>query len=520
MMKKYLFLLALCVWSVSQAGVTFPGIFNDNMVLQRDIEAPVFGWDSPGQEVTVQFAGQQVKAKADAKGKWMVRLKPLKVNAAGQNLTVTGSSTRTFKNVVVGEVWVCSGQSNMEWTVRGSLNPAGEAKTADYPLIRHIKVSHNNEPYPKETAKISGWVPCSPKTVGNFTAVGYYFARKLHKELNVPIGLIGSNWGGTRVEPWTPPVGFNSIPELKSISQKVDSWNIQSESGQKAFKDYFAKIKDWTAKAEAAVVEGKAPPLQPKMPGPPTSHQEPTKLYNGMIHFMIPFAIRGAIWYQGESNGGEGISYFHKKKALIEGWRKLWNQGDFPFYYVQLANFQAPNDVPGAGNGWARIRMAQTKVMEIPNTGQAVIIDIGEARDIHPKNKQDVGKRLARWALAKDYGKDIVYSGPLYKSHKVEGSNIIVEFNHTGSGLMSGVKEGIKPTAEDASGKLKRFAIAGADKKFYWADAKIVGNTVVLSCKDVPKPVAVRYAYSMNPLGCNLYNKEGLPASPFRTDSW
>ena len=519
-MKKFVFLLTLCVWSATYAGVTFPGIFNDNMVLQRDIEAPVFGWDSPGQEVTVKFAGQEVKGKADAKGKWMVRLKPLKASSEGRDLTVAGSSTRTFKNVVVGEVWVCSGQSNMEWSVRASANPKEEIQNANWPLIRHIKVSHNNEPAAKNTARIGGWQECSPKTAANFTAVGYYFARKLHQEIKVPIGLIGSNWGGTRVEPWTPPIGFESVPELKSISDKVNSWDIKSEAGQQAFKNYIAKMKEWTAKAEADIAAGKFPGRQPIMPGPPQSHQEPTKLYNGMIHFMIPFAIRGAIWYQGESNGNEGVSYFYKKKALIQGWRKLWNQGDFPFYYVQLANFQGANNTPGAGNGWARIRMAQTKVMEIPNTGQAVIIDIGAANDIHPKNKQDVGKRLARWALAKDYGKNIVHSGPLYKSHKVEGSNIIVEFNHAGSGLMVGKKEGLAPTAEDKGGSLKRFAIAGEDKKFFWADAKIVGNTVVLSCKDVPKPVAVRYAYSMNPAGCNLYNKEGLPASPFRTDNW
>jgi sialate O-acetylesterase len=236
---------------------------------------------------------------------------------------------------------------------------------------------------------------------------------------------------------------------------------------------------------------------------------------------LIPFAIRGAIWYQGESNGGEGVSYFHKKQALIGGWRQLWNQGDFPFYFVQLANFQKPTEDPAGGDGWARIRDAQKQCLGIPNTGMAVIIDIGQANDIHPRNKQDVGARLALWALAKEYGrKDVVCSGPLYKAHKVEGNSIRIEFDDTGGALMVGRKNGLEPTAEDPEAKLTWFAIAGEDRKWHWADAKIDGETVVVSCPDVPNPVAVRYAYAMNPQGCNLYNRAGLPAAPFRTDDW
>ena len=511
-----LILSSLSLW----AETKLPSIFTDNMVLQRDIDVPVFGTDKPGQNITVKFAGQTVTGKADDKGNWLIKLTPMKASATGQKLEIMGSTSKSFSNVLVGEVWICSGQSNMEWSVAASANPKEEAKNANYPLIRHIKVPHINSSYPDKNSKAGQWTVCSPKTASRFTAVGYYFARKLHKELGVPIGLIGSNWGGTRVEPWTPPVGFRSVPELKALSQKVDQWDIQSEFGKKAYLDYIAKLKQWTSQAEAAVNSGNIPAAQPVMPGPGKSHQEPTKLYNGMIHFMIPYAIRGAIWYQGESNGNEGISYFHKKKALIQGWRKLWNQGDFPFYFVQLANFQKAIDVPGAGNGWAKVRMAQTKCLEIPNTGMAVIVDIGEARDIHPKNKQDVGKRLARWALAKDYKKDIVYSGPIYKSHKVEGNKIRVEFDHVGSGLMAGVKDGLNPTQPDSTGKVKRVAIAGADKKFYWAEVQIDGNSLIVSSPNVPSPVAVRYAYSMNPEGCNLYNKEGLPASPFRTDNW
>ena len=240
-----------------------------------------------------------------------------------------------------------------------------------------------------------------------------------------------------------------------------------------------------------------------------------------MINPVVPFGIKGAIWYQGESNGGEGDSYYHKMRALVNGWRKVWNQGDFSFYHVQLANWQKPNNEPAGGDGWAKVRMAQLQSLQIPNTGMAVTVDIGDAGDIHPKNKFDVGERLALWALRDNYGKkDLVVSGPLYKSLKVEGNKIRVSFDHVGGGLIVGKKDGRNPTVEDKGGKLQRFAIAGEDKKWVWAEAVIDGPAVVVSSPDVPKPAAVRYAYSMNPEGCNLYNKEGLPASPFRTDVW
>lgn len=362
---------------------------------------------------------------------------------------------------------------------------------------------------------------CSPKSVRGFTAAGYFFAKEIFKTLDVPVGLISSNWGGTRVEPWTSPVGFRDVPELKALSMRVDSWDSATEIGRGKYTEFIAKMKEWIPEAEKALAEKKAAPHLPALPQPGASHQEATKLYNGMIAPLIPYAIRGALWYQGESNGGEGISYFHKKKALINGWRKLWKQGDFPFYYVQLANFRRSNpNNPKGGDGWARVREAQTKCLEIPNTGMAVIIDIGDARNIHPKNKQDVGKRLAQWALAKDYNKDVVFSGPIYKSHTVEGDKIRVMFDYVGGGLIVGEKEGLEPVKECKDKKLTWFAIAGADKKWYWADAVIDGDTVVVSSEKVKNPVAVRYAYTYNPEGCNLYNKAGLPASPFRTDDW
>ena len=503
----------------SFAGVQLPKVFGDHMVLQRQQAVPVWGWEDPNVEVTVSFAGQTKSTKADEFGKWMLKLDAMEANKTGRELRVKGSSTKVFKDVLVGEVWVCSGQSNMEWTVNSSMNAAEERKGGDFPLIRHFKVPHTNKPTPEDDVN-ANWQVCTSKTVGGFTAVGFFFGRKIHKELDVPVGLIGSNWGGTRVEPWTPPIGFRSVPELKELSNRVDSWSVKTESGKKAWTEYLARIKHWTQMAEEALKENEEVQELPLAPGPGKSHQEATKLYNGMISPLIPYGIRGAIWYQGESNGNEGLSYFHKKSALIKGWRKIWKQGDFPFYYVQLANWRKASTNPQGGDGWAKLREAQTKCLELNNTGMAVIIDIGEAKDIHPRNKQDVGLRLASWALAKDYGKSIVFSGPVYKSHKVEGSSIRIEFDYAGGGLMIGQKKGLLPVTPDTAAKVKHIAIAGTDKKWFWAEAKIDGNALVVSSDQVKEPVAVRYAFSMNPEGANLYNKEGFPASPFRTDNW
>jgi sialate O-acetylesterase len=319
-----------------------------------------------------------------------------------------------------------------------------------------------------------------PNSAAGFSAVGYFFGRRLQQELKVPVGLVGSNWGGTRIEPWVSPAGFRSVDELKAIADEVDAYTAESKIG----------------------------------------NGSPSAIYNAMIHPLAPFAMRGAIWYQGESNGGEGESYFHKTRALVNGWRKLFNP-DLAFYWVQLADFQKATDDPAGGDGWAKLREAQRKALDIEHTGMAVIIDIGEANDIHPRNKQDVGARLAHWALHQTYDKkDVVASGPLYKGHKVEGDAIRLSFDHVGGGLMVGKKEGLEPTAEEKGGKLARFAIAGADKKWRWAEATIDGSDVVVKSPDISNPVAVRYAYSMNPEGANLYNKAGLPASPFRTDDW
>jgi sialate O-acetylesterase len=450
------------------------------MVLQRELPVPVWGWADAGEEVTVSFAGQSQKAVADKAGRWQTKLAPLTANGTGQTLTVTGKNTLALKDVLVGEVWICSGQSNMEWPLSRTLNAKQEVSQATHPQIRLFNVpGHITAPLAQDKCP-GNWTACTPGTTNGFSAVGYFFGRRLQQTLNVPIGLVGSNWGGTRIEPWTSPAGFHSVPELKSIAAEVDGRDASSKVGGRS----------------------------------------PAAIYNAMVHPLAPFAMRGAIWYQGESNGNEGESYYHKTQALVNGWRKLFNP-DLAFYWVQLANFRKPNDAAAGGDGWSKLREAQRKSLNIKHTGMAVIIDIGEANDIHPRNKQDVGWRLAQWALHQTYGKkDLVPSGPLYHGHKVHGSTIRVEFDNVGRGLIVGSKQGLEPTKQDANGKLARFAIAGADKQWHWADAKIEGNHVVVSSPKVAQPVAVRYAYSMNPTGANLYNKEGIPASPFRTDSW
>ncbi len=470
----------VCLVATARADVKLATIFGDSMVLQRELPVPVWGWADPGEAVSVTFGSQTQQVEADAEGHWQVKLDALEANAEGQTLTVKGTNTITVNDVLVGEVWICSGQSNMEWPLRVSLNPDEEVAAADHPQIRLFNVpGHLTSPVAKETCP-GTWQVCQPATAKDFSAVGYFFGRQLHQDLKVPIGLVGSNWGGTRIEPWTSPAGFRGVPELKQIADQVDAYTAETK----------------------------------------VSGGSPSAIYNAMVHPLAPFAMRGAIWYQGESNGNEGESYYHKTKALVQGWRELFNP-ELAFYWVQLADFRAPNDDPAGGDGWAKLREAQRKSLGIKHTGMAVIIDIGQADDIHPRNKQDVGWRLAQWALHQTYGKqDVVPSGPLYKSHKVEGNSIRLAFANTGGGLIVGKKEGLAPTQEVADGKLARFAIAGEDKKWHWADAMIDGESVVVKSSDVAHPVAVRYDYSTNPAGANLYNKEGIPASPFRTDDW
>ena len=498
-------LLAAVFCPLAQADVKLPAIIGDNMVLQRAIDVPIWGWADPGEKVTVTLGDQSKSATACEKGKWMVRLDSIK-EGGPTKMTVAGKNTITVENILIGEVWVCSGQSNMGFTVRGAINAEAEIASADYPEIRLFSVPLVGTQEPQYDCK-GKWLVCSPETVPNFTAVGYFFGREVYKNIKMPIGLINTSWGGSSCEAWVRRDLLEADPAyadlLSSFAKRCAEYD--PEKAKAAYENQKARWKEAVAKAKA---EGKPAPRAPRAPSDPrTGQHRPANLYNGMILPILPYAIRGVIWYQGESNAGRAYQYRDLFPKMIKNWRDDWAQGDFPFYFVQLANFMAVKPEP-TESPWAELREAQTMTLSRPNTGQAVIIDVGEANDIHPKNKQDVGKRLALWALVKDYGRDLVYSGPMYKSMKKDGNKIVVSFDHVGGGL---VAKGDEP--------LKGFAIAGEDKKFVWADAKIDGDKVVVSSAEVANPVAVRYAWADNPV-CNLYNEEDLPACPFRTDEW
>jgi sialate O-acetylesterase len=523
------------------ADVELPHVIGSNMVLQREMPIPVWGWADPGEHVTVQFADHSADATADQEGNWMVKLPA--ISAPGPyKMTVSGNNTIVLTNILVGEVWLCSGQSNMAMQVKNMRNGSAEVAAANYPEIRLLDVPTTLSGWPQPDID-ANWLQCSPQAIvsgrwGGFSAVAYYFGRHLHRELNVPVGLINASWGGSYIEPWTPPEGFALVPEFADIVSEIERVNAEyrqtlleyTDSLETWIKDVRKSLSADEDIATAKYLSGsltitrderlnyKVEATQPAYPHHPFAITDPqpypwrpTGLYNSMIHPLIPFVIRGAIWYQGESNLADGMLYHEKMKALIGGWRKLWQQGDFPFYFVQLAPFRyedwptkdiTPTSLP-------RMWQAQAASLAIPNTGMAVTTDIGDLNDIHPTNKQDVGKRLALWALAKTYGRtDLVCSGPLYKSMSIQGATIRITFDHVGSGLTS--RDG-KP--------LTWFEIAGPDKKFYKASAEISDNTVLVRSDKVTEPVAVRFGWHQEAIP-NLINKEDLPASPFRTDNW
>ncbi|MCX6991725.1 MAG: 9-O-acetylesterase [Kiritimatiellaeota bacterium] len=506
----------------SAAAVTIPKVFGDHMVLQRERPAPVWGWANPGEKIMVEFAGQRKETSAGPDGRWKIQLDPMAAHNQGEVLRISGASTNAIelKDVVVGEVWVCSGQSNMQMGL-GSCKAPEDIAGADLPGLRFINVANVFASAPKQDIQGSPWTLCAKQTAGGCTAVGFYFGRRLHSELGVPVGLINTSWGGTLIEPWTPLGAFDTIPEL---AEYIAAFRKEVQIYRQSLPDAMKILETWISDARKSITAGADLPVEPDWPVYPgaKNNTKPAAIYHTMVHPLISYAIRGAIWYQGESNAGNpGDLYYHKMRALISGWRRVWSQGDFPFYYVQLANYQPDTKDPAGGDNWANLRQCQFKALAITNTGMAVTIDIGDAQDIHPKNKFDVGERLACWALARDYGQtNLVVSGPLYRDMKIEANRIRLSFDHSGGGLMAGEKTGREPVREIKNGKLQRFAVAGEDKKWVWADAIIDGDTVLVSSPNVANPVAVRYAYSTNPEGCNLYNRAGLPASPFRTDAW
>ena len=494
------------------AELKLPSVFSDGMVLQRDQEVPIWGWSDPDKSVTVSFAGQKQIVTAGDDGKFIAMLKNMKASKESHALSISNAAGEkvVVKNVLVGEVWLCSGQSNMQMAVRASNDYEREQAAANYPQIRmFLTRSATSLELEKDCAGY--WMVCAPKTVGGFSAAAYFFGRKIHQELDVPVGLIRSCWGGTRVEAWSPMASLKQFPEIMKTKATEDA-KAKKYDPVAVEKSYQEKKVAWQAKVKAAKAAGKKPPRAPrKLINPHKSQHYPANLYNAMINPLVPYGIRGAIWYQGESNANtleRAIIYREMLENMVVQWRKAW-RSEFPFYAVQLVNFRAPQIQPVEDSTWAFIRESFLKFhKEVPNVGIAVGIDVGDAKNIHPKNKQAIGARLAQQALAKTYKKDVVAGSPIYKSMKKDGNRIVISFDDIGAGLVA------------QGGALKTFAVAGADKKFVVAQAVINGNTVVVSSPEVKVPVAVRYAWANNPVGCNLYNKEGFPASPFRTDSW
>lgn len=639
MKKSVLFLATLFLTLLAQANVALPRIFGDNMVLQRQKTIPVWGWASPGEKITVSFHNQVKTVKADKAGQWKLALDPEQAGGPWQ-LTVKGKNSLTISNILVGEVWICSGQSNMEWTVSSSNNKDQEIQNAAFPQIRHFKVPLKIATTSQKDLSGGEWQVCSPQTVANFTAVGYFFARELYQKLHVPIGLINTTWGGTMVETWISKEAFDNSADFKTLFanapvadletamkqraqqlvQKIealqgpvkpgvatDSWKqagfddanwahmklpgawesrgfedldgivwfrktitLPEEQAGKAATIELAQIDDidetwingtrvgtmsqWDAPRRYTIPAGILKPGKNYIAIRVTDNQGgggvhgddgsmkltidnyalslagdwlfrvesirtgsaigpnsyPTLLFNSMVNPLIPYAIQGAIWYQGESNAGRAYEYRTSFPLMIKDWRQRWNQGEFPFYFVQLASFNAGNGNTQKGSTWAELREAQTTTLSLPNTGMAVTIDIGESKDIHPRNKQDVGKRLAAIALHQPYQQAGEWSGPQYQSMRTVGNKIELSFSHTGSGFM----------VKDKYGYIKGFEIAGTDQQFHFAQAQVQGDKLVVSCDQVPAPVAVRYAWADDMPEANLYNKEGFPAVPFRTDSW
>jgi sialate O-acetylesterase len=506
----------LFVTTSTFADVKLPTPFSDHMVLQHNTSVPVWGWADAGEKITVQLGKQTKTTTANADGKWMLKLD--KIKAGGPyTITVSGKNKIVINDVYAGEVWICSGQSNMDMTVAkedrywcGVFNEAAEVAAADYPLIRVFDTDFTPNSSPQNDV-IGKWEIVSPKTIGHLSAVAYFFARDVQQQLKVPIGLITTSFGASTAEAWVREEALINEPVTKSLVDSFQKKMTKYLTDTAAQTKYKRDVEKWKADVEVAKAAGKPAPRGPRNPDPVRDQHNASVLWNGMVKPLVPYAIRGALWYQGESNSPTAKIYRQIMETLINDWRKQWNQGDFPFLYVQLANIGKTYDsLPARGGNEAIKREAQLQNLSLPNTAMAVAIDNadpGDMNNVHPKNKQDIGKRLALAAMATVYGEKIVYSGPVYDKMKIEGNTIRLYFTHTGSGLYAKGDE------------LKGFGIAGDDKKFVWANAKINGNTIVVSSSEIGKPVAVRYGWGNNP-PISLYNKENLPASPFRTDSF
>jgi sialate O-acetylesterase len=485
------------------AEVWMPSVFGDHMVLQEGTAVPVWGTASPGEDVRVEVAGRSARTKAGADGAWRVTLSKLGYGGP-HTLTVTAASgSKTFSDVLVGEVWVASGQSNMQWSVTLARDPEKEIAAGNYPNLRLFYVERKTAETPQRDCKAQ-WTTTTPQTVAEFSAVAYFFGRELHQRHGVPVGMIHTSWGGTAAEAWMSRPALEANPTFSPILKR---WDDIVSNYPAALAQYEKAFAAWEQERDRAKAEGRAEPERPRAPTTPGDPNRPANLYNGMIAPLLPYAIKGAIWYQGESNAGRAYQYRSLFPAMIENWRDAWGQEDFPFLFVQLANFMDRKAEPG-DSAWAELREAQSMTLSLPNTGMAVAIDIGDAKDIHPKNKQEVGRRL--WYAAERVAyrnRGAEETGPLYKSVAFHGNEARVTFDNARRGLM---------TLNGAP--VKGFEIAGPDYKFVWADAQITGDAqVTVSSPSVANPVAVRYGWADNP-EVTLYSGAGLPASPFRTD--
>jgi sialate O-acetylesterase len=482
--------LSLCI----NAEVKLPALLSDHAVLQQDTKVHIWGTASPGEDVTVSILGQTAKTKTSENGKWTVWLKPMK-SAAPTEMTVAGTNTIVVKDILIGEVWIGTGQSNMEWFVKQSNNAEQEIANSANPQIRLFKVNHKISDTP--LAEATGeWRVCGPEVVGNFSATEYFFGRELYKATKLPMGLIESCWSATPGQSWLSKPALEAVPELKYI---FDDWNGVLAKYPEAMKRYTEALDKWKTDSTQKQAQGMKPAAMPREPEGPGSKNAPASLYNGMIAPIAPYTMRGVLWYQGEANAYEktAFPYRYLLKALITDWRTAWGQGDFPFMVVQLSAFTKHPY-------WPILRESQLEALKLPNTTLTVTIDIGDSTNAHSKKKQELGYRLSLAARHLAYKEDIEYSGPLYKQAEVEEKHVRIHFEHA-TGLQA-----------NGGGSLTGFTVAGADGKFVPANARVDGQTVVVSNPGIASPVAVRYAWLDWPV-CNLINGAGLPASPFRT---
>lgn len=480
------------------ADVKLHRLFNDDMVLQRAIDTTIFGTASPGERITVSAVNQGASTVAGQDGRWLIRIDLTQAPNSPFDVTVQGNTTRVLRNVLAGDVFICSGQSNMQMTLSQSENGKAEAAIGNYPYIRQFDVPQSVSDMPQHDLIGWSWVSCTPEKAGGFYAVPYYFARSLHRQLGQPIGLVCSKWSGSLIASWTRSDILRQEPALAPALQRyADALKVYPEAKAK----YDAELAQWEKNGK----QGNAP----RVPLGPGHHNMPSGLYNGMITPLMPLRIRGIVWYQGEQNVWEGGApeYRVNFPAMIRDWREQWGQGNIPFLFVQLPNYGARTPEP-VRSRWAELREAQLAALKLPNVGYAVTIDVGEADDVHPRNKKDVGERLALAALETIYGKPIESRGPVFAAMSINNSAVTVRFDHA-AGL-----------ACKAGNTLQGFTLAGADRRFHPADATITGdNTVAVRSTAVSVPVAVRYAWADTP-DCNLINSAGLPATPFRSDNW